>query len=570
MSEHHSRRTFLKGIGVAAAATLGTRTVGASRSNDRYIVDMSTTSMSAMGEMDVVFDLREEIGYAVVEGAADAMPADAQYAADVEIRIEVPEAAATGIDAEGVDEELYPLEWDKQDQQIGEVHETTTGEGARIGIVDDGVLGANPEDGFSHPDLEANVREDLSRNFTEDGEGPGPLADDHGTHVAGTAAAAANGRGVVGHAPDAEVVDLRVFSGGSASFGTITAAVIVGAAPAGQQVNIGTPGNPEIVEGAGCDVLNLSLGTAPLVPVEVEDVDDDGELGDQLPALPEPYVPIPARELPTLVDFVSASGAFAGAQGTLPIASAGNSGVDLDEPIGIPDAEGVRTDSAAPTTLPAEADGFMSVGATGPIGFGWPIEGRTQTAGEYELETPTDVELPAAEPAFFTNYGPDGVDVTAPGGNADLDALGSVAGSTYDLVLSTTFEIPSGTPEDARLETYTPSYGWKAGTSMSAPQVTGLAALLSSLRPDAGPTEIREQIEATAEQVGVGRAVKSTAPGADPNEATDGDVSGEPGRQGSPGGAGEQGPPTNNQLRSETYRGEGHIDTLTAVERFDD
>ena len=541
MSDHHSRRTFLKGVGATAAVALGTRTVGASVSTDRYIVDMSTTSMGAMGEMDVVFDLREEIGYAVVEGSADAMPADARYAPDIEIEIEVPQTQNGDVDADSVDEELYPLEWDKQDQQIGEVHETTTGEGSRVGIIDDGVLGANPEDDFTHPDLEANVREDLSRNFTDDGEGPGPLADDHGTHVAGTAAAAANGRGVVGHAPDAEIVDLRVFAGASASFGSIIAAVTYGA---------GT---------ANCDVVNLSLGTPPLLPVdkpasEIGPGDDPDGAG--------PISPTPADDLAVTVDAISAAGQFALEQGCLPVASAGNDSTNLDGEFG--------PAGNSPVVLPASADSFVSVGSTGPIGFGWPVEGRTQTAGEFELEAPADVELPATEPSFFTNYGTDDVNVTAPGGNADLDALAGVDGANYDLVLSTTFEIPADTPEDTRLDEYEASYGWKAGTSMSSPQVAGLAALLSSLRPDASPTEIREQIESTAEQVGIGRAVKSTAPGADPNESTDGDFRGEPGRQGPPAGAGEPGPPTNNQLRSETYRGEGHIDSLTAVERFDD
>ena len=48
----------------------------------------------------------------------------------------------------------------------------------------------------------------------------------HGTHVAGTIAALANGVGVVGVAPGAEVISLKVFDsdGGGASYGTIISA----------------------------------------------------------------------------------------------------------------------------------------------------------------------------------------------------------------------------------------------------------------------------------------------------------------------------------------------------------
>ncbi|MBN2255091.1 MAG: S8 family serine peptidase, partial [Deltaproteobacteria bacterium] len=61
-----------------------------------------------------------------------------------------------------------------------------TGSGVVIGIVDDGVEG-------SHPDIAPNYRADLSANFTT-GEivipqGPVELDDNHGTCVAGVAAA---------------------------------------------------------------------------------------------------------------------------------------------------------------------------------------------------------------------------------------------------------------------------------------------------------------------------------------------------------------------------------------------
>lgn len=59
------------------------------------------------------------------------------------------------------------------------------------------------------------------------GETPFTDGNGHGTHVAGTIAALANGKGVVGVAPGAQVVSLKVFdsNGGGASYSTIISAI---------------------------------------------------------------------------------------------------------------------------------------------------------------------------------------------------------------------------------------------------------------------------------------------------------------------------------------------------------
>jgi subtilisin family serine protease len=322
-----------------------------------------------------------------------------------------------------------------------------------------------------------------------------------------------------------------------------------------------------VFEGAGCEVLNLSLGSPPLVPIEGFDPENP-------PAVPAPYVPASASEVAVLEAFVSATGSFAVDNGTLPVASAGNSAVNLDEPVEVPDVGNV-----APVVLPAEAEGFMSVGAAGPIGFGWPLEPRSEeVAPGLEIEAPIRTELPTEEPANYTNYGADGVDVTAGGGNFDVDAFAAgVTEARYDLVFNTGIANllptdPDGdgeieNPEDLVLDEYVPGYVFKAGTSFAAPNVAGLAALLFAAGEEPTPGEVRAAIEDTAEPLPVGRAAETTAPVLPTdqvtldtdNEATDGDFDGD--KPSSPGR-------TPGRFDPATFRGEGHIDVAAAVRRI--
>ncbi|HEX9854754.1 MAG TPA: S8 family serine peptidase, partial [Acidimicrobiia bacterium] len=83
----------------------------------------------------------------------------------------------------------------------GYVGEQPDGTPVRIAIVDTGIMA-------THPDLAANVDVDQGINCIDQTKSP---ADDHGhgTHVAGTAAAALNGVGVVGGAPSASLVAVK-------------------------------------------------------------------------------------------------------------------------------------------------------------------------------------------------------------------------------------------------------------------------------------------------------------------------------------------------------------------------
>ncbi|WP_049970195.1 S8 family serine peptidase [Haladaptatus cibarius] len=140
-------------------------------------------------------------------------------------------------------------------------------------------------------------------------------------------------------------------------------------------------------------------------------------------------------------------------------------------------------------SLPNEADNVMSISATGSIGYRWDDPGNSGENRNYRAAL-RHLREPTTEPAFYTNYGAEAVDISAPGGNADQSAIGTDVNWQYDLVLNTIFSEENG----ERVA----DYGWKAGTNMAAPQVTAVAALVKSVNPSATPKEIRAHLESTA------------------------------------------------------------------------
>lgn len=85
------------------------------------------------------------------------------------------------------------------------------GKGMTIAILDTGC-------DMNHPDLTGKVK--AFRNFTDDDDGAEDNVTDysgHGTHVAGTIAARENGDGVIGVAPMADLVVIKVLAGNRGS-----------------------------------------------------------------------------------------------------------------------------------------------------------------------------------------------------------------------------------------------------------------------------------------------------------------------------------------------------------------
>lgn len=226
------------------------------------------------------------------------------------------------------------------------------GAGALVAILDEGV-------DATHPDLNPNVRADLGISFAEDCSGniepwqPEPgFYFNHGTHVAGIVAAVDNTRGIIGVAPQAQIMPVGVLSR-CLGYG-LDSWILAGMLYAADH---------------GADIINMSLGSGPL--------DTRGACDE--------FGCYTAEEVRNLALAYAYATIYARARGTTVIASAGNDGFDFGaNPFFI--------------HLPSDALGILSVSATAPIGWG--------------LNPNTNLDLPT----YYSNFGTGRIDFSAPGG----------------------------------------------------------------------------------------------------------------------------------------------------------
>lgn len=120
--------------------------------------------------------------------------------------VEAPTTPAESTDAREGEQ------WDMQMIKADQAHEITDGSrNVLVGVLDSGIDN-------DHPDLAANIDVANSVNCTNAGRpdtsptGWYPTTSDHGTHVAGTIAAARNGVGIVGVAPNVRMAAVKVVS----------------------------------------------------------------------------------------------------------------------------------------------------------------------------------------------------------------------------------------------------------------------------------------------------------------------------------------------------------------------
>ncbi|MBA2176655.1 S8 family peptidase [Halobacillus locisalis] len=171
---------------------------------------------------------------------------------------------------EGVRMIEAPELWDRADQGRGNV----------IAILDTGCQ-------VDHPDLQGRIID--GKNFTSDDGGDEWNYQDyngHGTHVAGTVAAIENGRGVVGAAPQADLLILKVLTGeGSGDTNWIIDAIDYATkweGPNGEKVRV-----ISMSLGGPADIPELEMAVKDAVQQEISVVCAAGNEGDGRGKTPE-------------------------------------------------------------------------------------------------------------------------------------------------------------------------------------------------------------------------------------------------------------------------------------------
>jgi subtilisin family serine protease len=304
------------------------------------------------------------------------------------------------------------------------------GAGARVAILDGGI-------DATQPDLAPNFDVAHSASFVpgfafnQDVGGNGTFW--HAMHVAGIVAAADNGFGTIGIAPEATLVGVKVLHGGSGQFSWLIEGIVYASTPIADG-------------GAGADIINMSLG---------------GTFLKQGPAAAH------------LTNAITRAADYATQHGALLVAAAGNSALDFDH-------------TANVVFYPAQAANVVAVSATGPLG--WAVPGN-----------PFDLDRPAS----YTNYGQSAITFAGPGGDDVYEPVGDVCSKprlpsgflvapcwAFDLVMS------PGSPGTPYV------YFWADGTSMAAPAVSGVAALVVGKYGHMRPQQLRQILQRSADDLG--------------------------------------------------------------------
>jgi subtilisin family serine protease len=333
---------------------------------------------------------------------------------------ELPNVPASDSDS------LFGLQWDMRQIHTPEAHAITGGSPAVVvGDIDTGLE-------FRHPDLAPNY--DAANSVDCIGGVPRPLGvgndvNGHGTHTAGTIAAAANGIGIVGVAPNVRIAGIK--AGNDAGF-FFPEAVICAFIWAGQK---------------HIDVTNNSY-------------------------FADPYL-FNCRNDPVQRAIWKAEQRaiqFAQQNGVTVVSAEGNESEDLAHPTrdvtspdDVPTPE-ERDVTNACVVIPVEIPGVIGVTATG---------NTRQTDGD---DDPNDFLK-----SFYSSVGVGVTQVTAPGGDSVFgrtpEAVNGRVLSTYPFTAPCTRSVKEP-PSDPGEPTVT--YCYLQGTSMASPHAAGVAALIVS------------------------------------------------------------------------------------------
>ncbi|PXY21258.1 S8 family serine peptidase [Prauserella muralis] len=327
-----------------------------------------------------------------------------------------------------------------------------------VGVIDTGVDG-------SHPDIKPNFDAALSRNFVRDipadpngNEVDGPCefrgcvdpadhdGNGHGTHVAGTIAAAANGTGISGVAPNVRLVNLRAGQDSGYFFLQPSVDAITYAAD------------------HGIDVINMSFYIDPWLYNCVANEADSAEQQQ-------------AQRI--TIAAVHRALSYAHRKGVTQVVALGNQHTDLGAP---------QPDSGSPN-YPAGNEHERTIDNDTCLSL--PTEGAHTIA--------VSAFGPSQAKADYSNYGEEQISVSAPGGFY-RDFFGTDWFRTNENMILSAYPrniaVAEGnvdakgriTPQGRELGVLRASaadgtvgyYQYLQGTSMAAPHASGVAALIVS------------------------------------------------------------------------------------------
>ncbi|MEU2391161.1 S8 family serine peptidase [Streptomyces sp. NPDC007369] len=403
---------------------VGYKSTASEASSNKAAADDAAAKGKKAGKK-ATFDRRLGTGAALVSLGEATAPKDAadlmaQFRNDPDVAYVEPDSRAYAMALPNDTD--YAKQWDLFEPTAGmnvpAAWDKTTGSGVTVAVIDTGSvahsdLAANTVAGYDFISSSTAARDGNGRdsNPADQGDwsaagecGVGSKASDsswHGTHVAGTIAAATNNsKGVAGIAYNAKIQPIRVLG----KCGGATSDIVDAITWASGGTVAGIPANATPAK-----VINMSLGGSGACTTSYQNA-------------------------------INA----AVARGTTVVVAAGNSNAD------------------AAGFSPASCNNVITVAASNRTG----------------------------DRSFYSNYGAK-VDIAAPGGETRraTDTPGTI--TTPENGILSTLNTGATTPGSENYEPY-------QGTSMAAPHVAGLAALMVSAKPSLTPAQVETAIKANA------------------------------------------------------------------------